>query len=84
MIWQAGQLQEIYAAHEAGQWVDRIGPLSSDRLAAYFEEIGIDWVQGNYPEGYSTEVNLAALDWLATVADRWGKSLERALQVEAP
>lgn len=70
VIWQDGQLQEIYVAREAGSLVDRVGPLSSDRLATYFEEIGIDWAQGTYPEGYSTEVNLAALDWLTTVADR--------------
>ncbi|TAD79732.1 MAG: class I SAM-dependent methyltransferase [Oscillatoriales cyanobacterium] len=73
VIWQAGQLQEIYVTSEAGQLVDRVGPLSSDRLASYFDEIGIDWAAGHYPEGYSTEVNLAALDWLATVADRLGR-----------
>lgn len=70
VVWRDGQLQELYVAQEAGQLVDRAGPLSTDRLAQYFALVGINFASGAYPEGYCTEVNLAALDWLETVARR--------------
>jgi SAM-dependent MidA family methyltransferase len=44
--------------------------LSTSKITEYFEFIGIDLLSGTYPEGYRTEVNLAALDWLNTVANR--------------
>ncbi len=47
-----------------------LGPLSTPRLADYFDLTGIDFSSPAYPEGYRTEVNLAALDWLSTIADR--------------
>ena len=40
--------------------------LSTDQLAQYFENIDIDFSAG-YEDGYRTEVNLAALDWLTQV-----------------
>ena len=38
-------------------------------FAAYFRLVELSLPQG-YPDGYRSEVNLAALDWLTTVADR--------------
>jgi SAM-dependent MidA family methyltransferase len=32
--------------------------------------VGIDLMSGNYPDGYRSEVNLAALDWLNSVANK--------------
>jgi SAM-dependent MidA family methyltransferase len=32
--------------------------------------VGIDLMSGAYADGYRSEVNLAALDWLKTVANR--------------
>ncbi len=43
---------------------------STPKLAEYFDFVGIDLMSGAYPEGYRTEVNLAALEWLKTVANR--------------
>jgi SAM-dependent MidA family methyltransferase len=43
---------------------------STPRIKEYFDVVGIDLLSGAYPEGYRTEVNLAALDWIETVAKR--------------
>ncbi|MBW4621200.1 MAG: class I SAM-dependent methyltransferase [Cyanosarcina radialis HA8281-LM2] len=73
-----GQLQEIYITVkeldrlESGQkeikFVEAIGELSTPQLAQYFNLVGIAFPSDNYPVGYRTEVNLAALDWLTTAA----------------
>jgi SAM-dependent MidA family methyltransferase len=43
---------------------------STPRLREYFDLVGIDLMSGAYPDGYRSEVNLAALDWIKTVANR--------------
>lgn len=43
---------------------------STPKLAEYFDLVGIQFPENVYPEGYRSEVNLAALDWLSVVADR--------------
>ncbi|MEL6382768.1 MAG: SAM-dependent methyltransferase, partial [Cyanobacteria bacterium J06626_18] len=43
------------------------GPLSTPALAAYFKEIDITLATPPYPIGFTTEVNLAALDWIEQV-----------------
>ncbi|MEB3288715.1 MAG: class I SAM-dependent methyltransferase [Leptolyngbya sp.] len=62
-------LQEIYVTlTEDGQGLrEVIGPLSTPRLAEYFDQMGVNWGAG-YPVGYRTEAHLAALDWMAAVA----------------
>jgi len=80
VMWKDGVLQELYVTLEdavdakpdaAGKrFVEAIAPLSTPALQQYFERIGIDFAAGNYPAGYTTEVNLAALDWMKTVAQR--------------
>lgn len=45
-----------------------LGPLSTPRLGEYFSFVGIDFWSPQYPPGYRTEVHLAALDWMKTVA----------------
>lgn len=71
-----GKLQEVYVTTApAGQTSNRpfaetIAPPSTPRLSEYFSLIEIDLLTERYPSSYRTEVNLAALDWLSTVADR--------------
>lgn len=66
---EGGKLVEIYVVADAsGQLLEQIGPLSTTDLANYFEGLGLDLTDGSYPEGYRTEVNLAAPLWLAQVA----------------
>ncbi|MBF2077918.1 MAG: class I SAM-dependent methyltransferase [Synechococcales cyanobacterium T60_A2020_003] len=71
VIRQDGQLQEIYlTVDESGTWREVSDRPSTDALQAYFDRIEIDLTSDAYPDGYRTEVNLAALDWLKTVGDR--------------
>ncbi|MEM1427447.1 MAG: SAM-dependent methyltransferase, partial [Cyanobacteria bacterium P01_H01_bin.130] len=66
---QDGELLENYvASSEDGDPVDRWDVLSTDAIAQYFERIGIDLTQPPYPDGYMTEVNLAAIAWMEKVA----------------
>lgn len=72
---QEQQLREVYvtlgpSTDDLPQFVEQLGDLSSDRLRTYFETLGIDITHPPYPDGYRTEVNLAAQDWLHTVAQR--------------
>jgi len=50
--------------------IEITAPLSTPRLSQYFDQIGLRFSSDIYPDGYRSEVNLAALDWMATVADR--------------
>ncbi len=51
-------------------FVEVTGKPSTPQLAEYFDLVGIDLASGAYPDGYRSEINLAALDWLSIVADR--------------
>lgn len=72
----AGELQEVYVtvpdtpADPETPLAEVLGPLSTPRLSDYFARLGLDLGTAPYPDGYRTEVNLAALDWLETVAQR--------------
>jgi SAM-dependent MidA family methyltransferase len=71
-IIQSGKLHEIYVAtapnEEKSEFVEVVGEPSTSQLAEYLEFSGVDITQ--YPEGYRSEVHLAALDWVETVAQR--------------
>ncbi|QQE63755.1 SAM-dependent methyltransferase [Leptolyngbya sp. BL0902] len=71
VVWTEAGLQEIYVTWDEASATlkEVIGPLSTPRLADYFDLVGVDWAKG-YPVGYRTEAHLAALDWVATVANR--------------
>ena len=51
-----------------GAFEDRWDSLSTPAIAQYFERLGIDLTRPPYPDGYMTEVNLAAIAWLEKVA----------------
>ncbi|RAM48648.1 MAG: class I SAM-dependent methyltransferase [Hapalosiphonaceae cyanobacterium JJU2] len=79
-ILEQGQLREIYVTLQQESIVNSqrpptpfteiIAEPSTPRLAEYFDLVGIQFLENVYPEGYRSEVNLAALDWLGVVADR--------------
>jgi SAM-dependent MidA family methyltransferase len=52
------------------EFLEGVAALSTPQIAAYFDQMNISLLSAPYPNGYRTEVNLAALDWLSTVADR--------------
>ncbi len=67
---QAG-LQEVYVTLNNApnpELQETLGPLSSSQIADYFPFCGVDITSPPYAPGYRTEVHLAALDWIKTVA----------------
>ncbi|MCC5622335.1 class I SAM-dependent methyltransferase [Nostoc sp. CHAB 5715] len=50
-------------------FVEVTGEPSTPQLAEYLDLVGINFTDA-YPDGYRSEINLAALDWLSIVADR--------------
>ena len=64
-----GQLQEVYVTLESG-FQETYGELSTSKIKDYFNLVRIDLNNTDYPQGYRTEVNLGALDWLETVANK--------------
>ncbi|MGQ4646742.1 SAM-dependent methyltransferase [Lyngbya aestuarii] len=74
-VLEEGQLREIYVTRVDGtgdqvQFVEVSDTPSTPQLREYLDLVAIDLFSGAYPEGYRSEVNLAALDWLKTVASR--------------
>ncbi|MGJ3246611.1 MAG: class I SAM-dependent methyltransferase [Elainellaceae cyanobacterium] len=85
VILQDGDLREIYVTVEQPsvppdqsnqdssplpRFVEVVGDLSTPKIQDYFDRVGINLMSGSYPDGYRTEVNLEALDWMQTVSDR--------------
>ena len=62
------QLREIFVSLEQDRLIETCHPVSTEKLLAYFDLIGINLLEETYSHGYRTEVNLNALDWLARVA----------------
>ncbi|MGB3309262.1 MAG: class I SAM-dependent methyltransferase [Nodosilinea sp.] len=64
-------LQEIYVTLGSGAestLQEVVDVPSTPRLADYFAFVGVDLADPQYAPGYRTEVHLAALDWMKTVA----------------
>jgi SAM-dependent MidA family methyltransferase len=74
IVIENGQLCEIYVTTQTSDphptFTEVVGELSTARIIEYFDLIKIPLPSPAYPEGYRSEVNLAALDWLKTVAAR--------------
>jgi SAM-dependent MidA family methyltransferase len=72
---QEGQLQEIYVTTRESSsaslnFEEVLGEPSTPHLEAYFSLLGIDLLENIYPDGFRSEINLAALAWLDAVAKR--------------
>ena len=78
----AGELREIYVTlaelnREISEiriisdplFIEVIGEPSTPQLGEYLQLVGIDLSQNTYENGYRSEINLAALNWLGIVAD---------------
>jgi len=71
VIVQNQQLQEIYITLDSEiKFKEIIGQLSTLKITEYFKLINIDLCSNIYPEGYRTEVNLVALEWIKTLASK--------------
>lgn len=60
-------LQEMWVIAGEQGLMPALSELSTPELKNYFEQVGIDL--SDYPDGYRSEVNLAALDWMKTVSE---------------
>lgn len=67
---ESGKMQEVYLSNRGNKLIEIIGDLSTSKIHKYFQLVGIDLTSGAYPDGYRTEVNLAALDWLENISRR--------------
>jgi len=65
-----GQIEELHVDYRDGRFVECARPLSSDLLSHRVRDMKTRW-----PEGYRTEVNLQALDWMNQV----GQCLQRGV-----
>jgi len=61
----AGRTEELYVDYREGRFVKCFKPLSTAALVHYLQQLNPTW-----PEGYRTEVNLLAMDWMKQVARR--------------
>jgi SAM-dependent MidA family methyltransferase len=66
------RLQEIYVTtgDDDRSFIETIDYLSTARLEMYWQLNDINFLNGKYVEGYRTEVNLAALDWLKLISKK--------------
>ncbi len=71
---QGARLQEVSVAvakeRSERPFTEVLTDLSTPRILSYLADLAVDLTEPGYPEGYRTEVNLAALDWLQTVSER--------------
>ena len=58
-----GQVREIFVDYQGGRFCERLRPPSTPDLSAYLRRLSL-----SLPEGYTTEINLAALGWMQEMA----------------
>ena len=63
-----GQTEELFVDYRDGRFVSCFKPLSTASLTHYLRPLSAKW-----PEGYRTEVNLLAIEWMEQVACRIGR-----------
>jgi SAM-dependent MidA family methyltransferase len=61
----ASQVKELFVDYRDGLFEDSIKPLSNPALERHLQRLNPTW-----PDGYRTEVNLQALEWMEQVAQR--------------
>jgi SAM-dependent MidA family methyltransferase len=61
----ADQAQELFVDYRDGRFEECLKPLSTPALDQYLQRLNLTW-----PDGYRTEVNLQALEWMEQVAQR--------------
>ncbi|MBC1222886.1 class I SAM-dependent methyltransferase [Nostoc sp. UCD121] len=75
-ILETGELREIYVTTDSNEketcssFIEVTGEPSTPQLSEYLDLVEMNFTQSAYPDGYRSEINLAALDWLSIVADR--------------
>ncbi|MEY4704946.1 MAG: hypothetical protein RL042_1148 [Nitrospirota bacterium] len=62
------QAQELFVDYRDGRFEECLKPLSTPALDHYLQRLNPAW-----PDGYRTELNLQALEWMEQVAQRIGR-----------
>jgi SAM-dependent MidA family methyltransferase len=62
--------EELWVDYHDGQFVECLKPLSTAALVQHLQRLNLTW-----PEGYQTEVNLQALNWMEQVAQRLNRGV---------
>ena len=70
IVVEEGEMKEIYVTISNDSFQEVSGKISTIKLREYFQQIGINLSSNHYPNNYSTEINLAALNWLNNIAKR--------------
>jgi SAM-dependent MidA family methyltransferase len=65
-----GEIQEVYLTIEQDKLTETIAPVSTEELIKYFDLVEINLFDPRYSQNYRTEVNLNALNWLETLANK--------------
>lgn len=68
-----GEPKEMFVAYQDGQFCECFQDLSTPELERYLERLAQQGIR--LPEGYTTEINLAALNWMREV----GRALDRGI-----
>ena len=64
VVVKENELQEVYVTLDKdNNLTEKIDKLSTDRLHEYWQLNNVNLLNGKYPDGYRTEVNLSALAW---------------------
>ncbi len=73
-ILEAGEMREIYVTTHKDKsktsFIEVTGEVSTPLLQEYLNLIEVDLTHPSYEDGYRSEINLAAGEWLGIVADR--------------
>lgn len=68
-----GEPKELYVAEADGRFVEQTGPLSTPALESYLARLTA--LEITLPEGYTTEINLQAVEWMKEVARVLGRGV---------
>ena len=66
----SGKIQEIYLTETQNKLTETIGEISTPKLLDYLNLVNVNLLSKEYPPNYRSEINLQALDWLTTVANK--------------
>lgn len=69
---EQGQAQEIYVDYDGTKFVECLRPLSSPDIRQYLTNLKL-----SLPDGYQTEINTAAVQWMGQVA----RAIDRGLAI---
>lgn len=72
VVVNGAEFQEVYVTTDDRDRLfnEKLDELSTTKLAKYWQLNRINLLTNRYPDGYRTEVNLAALSWLELVAQK--------------